>query len=65
MKLSDHKPKRYLLALDLAWKEPDWKEVTKEEYLRAERGAGVLPRFGPDSSAAAFSGNGIRGMVEY
>ena len=66
MKLSDHEPKRYYLALDLPWEEPEWKDVAKEYYIQVERNAGFRSKFGPGHiAAAAFNGNGVRGMVEY
>lgn len=42
-----------------------WEEVSKEEYVRAERGAGFRNTLGkPDEPAtAAFSGNGQEGTT--
>ena len=63
-------PRAYYLALDLDdWAEDidlDWKEVTKEQYMRAERAAGFRSKFGPGHIATAgFSGSGVRGKVSY
>jgi len=42
------------------------KEVTKEEYIRAENSAGFHSKLGPDEIATASFGNGkISGHVEY
>ncbi len=43
------------------------KEVTKEEYIRAERATGFRSKSGRDDVCATggFSGNGISGSVRY
>lgn len=56
--------RRYFLKAD--W-QPEWTEVTKEEYIRAERSAGFRSKFGPDDIATAgfTSSSGVSGRVEY
>jgi len=40
------------------------KEVTKEEWISAERAAGFHPKFGGDGPATGgFSGNGMSGSI--
>lgn len=43
------------------------KEVTKEEFIKAERAAGFYPKSGnPDDCATGgFGGDGLRGSVKY
>lgn len=43
------------------------KEVTKEEFIKAERAAGFRSKSGNDNECATggFSGNGLRGHVRY
>jgi len=44
----------------------DYKEVTKEEYVKVERLAGFRSKFGPNEIAtAAFSGSGWHGYIRY
>lgn len=53
---------RYFLAVDV---EPlEWREVTKEQFIQAEKQAGFTS-FGPPGSTATggFSGHGVRGRV--
>jgi len=46
--------------------EKEYKEVTKEEYIRAERSAGFRSKFGDNEIATAgFSGHGVDGKVDY
>ena len=43
-----------------------FKEVSKEEYIRAERNAGFRSKFGDNEVATAGFGNGnIQGRVRY
>ena len=64
--MSDEKQDRYYLALDLGDSEPDWKEVTREQFIRAERAAGFRSKFGDDHPATAgFSSGNTRGRVRY
>ena len=44
-------------------KEPDWKEVTLEEFQSAERNAGLRNKGGGPTATSGFSGNGIMGHV--
>ena len=60
---------RYYLRAD---HQTDYDEVTKEEYIRAERNAGFKPKFAFDDSkyntviaTAGFYGGGVSGKVEY
>ena len=54
---------KYYLKADFMDEE---KEVTKEEYLRAERVAGFMSKFGIDHIAtASFGGNGVSGRTEH
>jgi len=40
------------------------KQVTKEEWIKAERSAGFYPKYGGDGPATGgFSGNGISGSI--
>jgi len=42
------------------------KEVTKEEFIKAERQAGFYSKFGPDHLATGgFGGGGISGSIRY
>lgn len=42
------------------------KEVTKEEWIKAERGAGFYSKFGSDHEATGgFSSGGISGSIRY
>jgi len=53
---------RYFLKGD--WEE-EYREVTKEQFIDAERAAGFHSKFGSDSVATAgFSGGGISGRIE-
>ena len=62
LRIMVHVP-RYFVKYD---EEDDWVEVSKERFIRAERQAGFHSKFGPDNVATGgFSGNGIRGKVNY
>ena len=51
---------RYFLKTD--W--TSWKEVTKEQWVSAERSAGFRPKGGGDGCATGgFSGHGVRGRI--
>ncbi len=52
---------KYFLKGD--WEE-DWKEVTKEEFINAERAAGFRPKSGDGVATGGFGGNGVSGRVE-
>lgn len=46
----------------------EWSEVTKEEYVKAERGAGFRPKgfdMGQAATAGFGSSSGVHGKVEY
>lgn len=46
--------------------ESGWTEVTKDDWIRAERSAGFRSKFGDDHEATGgFSGGGISGRIEY
>lgn len=58
-------PKYYLRA---DWQsDEDWTEVSKEEFVKAERAAGFRNTMGRPGEPATggFSGNCIRGRVRY
>jgi len=40
------------------------KEVTKEEWISAERAAGFHPKFGDGPATGGFSGNGMSGSIK-
>lgn len=43
-----------------------WQEATKEQFIKAEQGAGFRSNFGPGHVAtASFSGGGIEGRTTY
>ena len=45
-----------------------WQEVTKEEYVRAERTAEFYPTYGrswDEPATAGFSGAGVIGSISY
>ena len=52
---------KYYLKLD--WQE-DRYEVSKEEFIRAERGAGFHPKYGDGVATGGFSSGVISGVVE-
>lgn len=54
---------RFWLAVNLD--EPQWREVTKEQFVAAERAAGFRNTLGqPDEPATGgFSAGGIRGTI--
>lgn len=44
----------------------DYSEVTKEQYINAERNASFCPKCGyTDIATASFFGRGISGKVDY
>lgn len=45
--------------------ESEYTEVSKEQYIRAERQAGFYPSIPGEIATSAFSGNGVSGCVEY
>ena len=57
---------RYLLSLNIFGVKPKWQEVTKEQWVRAERIAGFRNTMGqPDEPATrGFTGGGIRGTIK-
>ena len=64
---------RYYLALDtdiegLRARKDQWREVTKEHFVRAERRAGFRPKHGlPDDEpcTSGFSNGQVKGRVSY
>jgi len=55
---------RYFLSFDGV--EGSEKEVTKEQFMKAERAAGFHSKFGDNHVATGgFGAGGIRGRVEY
>lgn len=54
-------PKRYFVTQSGAVE----KEVSMDEYCRAERNAGFRPKPGLIIATASFRGNNISGRVEY
>ena len=54
---------KYFLKAD--WQK-DYQEVTKEQFIAAERAAGFRSKLGPKAVATGgFGGNGVSGKVEY
>lgn len=53
---------RYWLSPDAA---EDWREVTVEEFAKAERQAGFRNKAGGPTATGGFTGGGIRGMIVY
>jgi len=52
--------------LKLAGIDMEWREVTKDEYIRTEQNAGFHSKFGRDYIATASFGTGtVEGKVEY
>ena len=59
---------RYFLKADF---QSDYQEVTKEEWIKAERAAGFRPKLASDDprymkvcATAGFYGNGVSGKIE-
>lgn len=54
---------RFWLALDLP--DPQWREVTKEQFVQAERSAGFRNMNGQpkEPATAGFSGGGVQGTT--
>ncbi len=43
-----------------------WNEVTKKQYVQAERGAGFYSKFGEEEEATAYFNDGyVEGKIEY
>ncbi len=44
-----------------------WEEVTKEEYIAAERGSGFVSKLGLNELATSgfIAANGLRGTISY
>ena len=56
------KETKYFLKADFM---DEYKEVTKEQFIQAERSAGFRPKGGGDGVATGgFSGGGVSGKVE-
>ncbi|MHA1170222.1 MAG: hypothetical protein ACTSRU_20535 [Candidatus Hodarchaeales archaeon] len=52
---------KYFLKAD---HEENWKEVTKAQFINAERNAGFRPKDGDGVATGGFGGNGMNGKVE-
>lgn len=59
---SELTPIRYYLQTD--WQD-DWTEVTKQQFIDAERNAGFRSNTPGEPATGYFSGRGVRGKVEY
>lgn len=51
---------------------PDWKEVTKKEWIKSERAAGFRPKCSSDDpeymttcATGGFFGSGIEGKIKF
>lgn len=60
---------KYLLKAD---HQTEWDEVTKEEWIKAERNAGFRPKLSSDNPAymttcatGGFGGAGVSGKIRY
>ena len=51
---------KYYLKADF---QKDKQEVTKEEFIQAERAAGFRPKYGDGIATGGFSGNGVSGYI--
>ncbi len=59
--------KNYKVEYYLSHPQLGEKEVTKEEFIKAERAAGFYPKSGNpnDCATGGFGGNGLSGSVRY
>ena len=53
---------KYYLKADF---QKEYQEVTKEEFIQAERAAGFNPKYGDGLATGGFSGNGVSGSIKY
>jgi len=56
---------KYFLKSD---HQTEWEEVTKEQWVRAERNAGFYPKKcfdDKDCATGGFSGHGMQGKIEF
>ena len=53
---------KYYLKADF---QKEAQEVTKEEFITAERAAGFRPKYGDGLATGGFSGNGVNGSIKY
>ncbi len=58
---------KYFLKVGIPNLETDWREVTYEEYVDAEKRAGFvhIAQDKGGTATAGFSGNNISGRIEY
>lgn len=59
--------KKYFLKADILGIESEWKEITLEEFIKAEKRAGfrsIYHDYG-ENATAAFTGNNIKGKIKY
>lgn len=54
---------KYWLSLDVSGLDPLWQEVTKEQWVRAERAAGFRGGREDEPATGGFSGGGVRGSL--
>lgn len=55
--------RKFFLAIDI---EPlEWREVTKEQFIKAERNAGFWPKVEGEVATGSFGGRGVVGRTEY
>ena len=52
---------KYFLKADF---QSEYQEVTKEEFIAAERAAGFRPKSGDGIATSGFSGSGVSGSIE-
>jgi len=53
---------KYYLKADF---QNEYQEVTKEEFIQAERAAGFRPKYGDGLATGGFLGNGVSGSIKY
>ena len=53
---------KYYLKADF---QKEKQEVTKEEFIQAERAAGFRPKYGDGVATGGFSGGGVSGYIEH
>ena len=51
---------KYYLKADF---QKEYQEVTKEEFIQAERCAGFRPKYGDGLATGGFSGGGVSGSI--
>ena len=43
----------------------EWREVTRQQFVTAERAAGFRPKFGDGLATGGFTGGGVSGKIKY